>query len=79
LHEMFWDAIDIGGAVVHPTLGRGVITSKDIREISRRGYVTKLIHINFDCGQTCVFHSRVEHNTKVTESLAQDVQRALGL
>jgi len=77
LHEMFWDAIDIGGVVVHPSLGRGVIGSKDVREIGRRGYVTKLIHIRFDCGQSCVFHSRVEDNSKVSESLGQDVQRAI--
>lgn len=77
LHEMFWDAIDVGGSVVHPTIGRGTITGKEVRNIAREGYVAKLIRIRFDCGQTCVFHSRVENNDKVSESLAQEVEKAL--
>jgi ADP-ribosylglycohydrolase len=77
LHEMFWDAIDIGGAVVHPTLGRGTIKGKEVRDIAREGYVAKLIRINFDCGQSCIFHSRVENNEKVSESLGKDVEKAL--
>jgi ADP-ribosylglycohydrolase len=77
LHEMFWDAIDIGGAVVHPTLGRGIIKDKEVRPIAREGFVAKLIHITFDSGQTCIFHSRVEHNEKVSESLAKEVEKAL--
>lgn len=77
LHEMFWDAIEIGGAVIHPTLGRGVIKSKEVRDIAREGYAAKLIRIVFDCGQSCVFHSRVQDNEKVFESLARDIERAL--
>jgi hypothetical protein len=77
LHEMFWDAIDVGGMVVHPALGRGEITTKDVRPITREGYVVKLIEIAFDCGQTCTFHSRVENNGKVVESLGQAVQSFL--
>ena len=79
LHEMFWDAIDIGNMVVHPALGRGKITSKEIRKIAREGYVAKLIDITFDCGQTCVFHSRVQDNGKVSESLAEDIAKALNV
>jgi ADP-ribosylglycohydrolase len=77
LHEMFWDAIDVGGIVAHPTLGRGEIIKKDVRPIARAGYVMKLIQIAFDCGQTCFFHSRVEDNGKVAESLGQTVQNLL--
>jgi len=77
LHEMFWDAIDVGGSVVHPTLGRGIIRGKEVREIAREGYVAKLIRIQFDCGQSCIFHSRVENNDKVSESLAKAVEKAL--
>ena len=77
LHEMFWDAIDVGGSVVHPTLGRGIIKGKEVREIAREGYVAKLIRIQFDCGQSCIFHSRVENNDKVSESLAKAVEKAL--
>jgi ADP-ribosylglycohydrolase len=77
LHEMFWDAIDVGGIVVHPALGRGEITNKDVRTIARAGYVIKLIQIAFDCGQTCTFHSRVEENGKIAESLGEVVQSSL--
>jgi ADP-ribosylglycohydrolase len=77
LHEMFWDAIDIGGEVVHPALGKGTITEKHTQRIGREGYVTRLIGINFDCGQSCLFHSRVENERKVAESLGFEIQRAL--
>ena len=77
LHEMFWDTSDFDEVVVHPTLGRGTIINKEVKPIRREGYVAKLIHVKFDCGQSCVFHSRVENNEKVSESLAQDVAKAL--
>ncbi len=79
LHEMFWDALDIDGSVFHPALGRGKITKKEVRKIAREGYLAKLIHIRFDCGQTCVFHSRVQDNGKVSESISEDVLKALNL
>ncbi len=78
LHEMFWDAIDVDGIVVHPTLGRGRITHKRSAEIRREGYVAKLVSVEFECGQTCMFHSRVKNNDNVTESLARDIDTALG-
>lgn len=77
LHEMFWDALDEGSVVVHPTLGRGRITAKKVQPIAREGYVAKLIRIAFDCGQTCMFHSRVQNNLRVSESLACEVERSL--
>ena len=77
LHDMFWDALGEGGVVFHPTMGRGTIVHKVQKPIKREGYVAKLISIQFDCGQSCVFHSRVENNEKVSESLAQDVVNAL--
>ena len=77
LHEMFWDALGEGGVVFHPTIGRGTIVHKVEKPIKREGYVAKLISIQFDCGQSCVFHSRVEHNEKVSESLAQEIVNAL--
>jgi len=77
LHEMFWDALSEGGIVVHPALGQGKITKKEEKPIKRDDYVAKLIHVRFDCGQSCIFHSRVEHNDKISESLAQDVAHAL--
>ncbi len=63
--------------VVHPTLGHGAITKQDVKPIKRDGYVAKLIYVKFDCGQSCVFHSHVEHNEKISESLAEEVARAL--
>ncbi len=77
LHEMFWDALKEGGIVIHPTLGRGTITKTEVKPIKRDDYVAKLIHIKFDCGQSCIFHSRVAHNEKVSESLAEEITRAL--
>jgi ADP-ribosylglycohydrolase len=75
LHEMFWDAIDVGGSVVHPALGRGEITSKRVRQIGRKGHAAKLVRIKFDCGQTCVFHARVKGYEEISESLVKDLER----
>ncbi len=77
LHEMFWDQTCEGDDLVHPTLGHGIITKQEEKSINREGYVAKLIHVNFDCGQSCVFHSRVENNERVAESLAHEVANAL--
>lgn len=77
LHEMFWDTIGEGDAVMHPTLGRGTITNKVVKKIRRENHVAKLIRINFECGQTCTFHSRVKDNEKVSESLAPDIDKAI--
>jgi ADP-ribosylglycohydrolase len=77
LHEMFWDALGDGDKIAHPTLGRGTIRNRATRAISRDGYIAKLISIDFDCGQTCVFHSLVRNETRVSESLAEEIDRAL--
>lgn len=77
LHEMFWEAIHEGEVVFHPTLGRGVIKQKEVKPIRREGYVAKLLRVEFDCGQSCIFHSRVKDNNIVLESLARDVDKAL--
>jgi ADP-ribosylglycohydrolase len=77
LHEMFWDAIQEGGEVVHPTLGRGTIRTKEEKEIPRRGYVVKILNVAFDCGQTARFHSRLENHVRVTESLSEEILKAI--
>jgi ADP-ribosylglycohydrolase len=77
LHEMFWDAIEKGGVIAHPTLGKGIVTDKIVEPIPREDYIAKLLHVRFDCGQTCVFHSRVEKDGTVSESLAKDIEKAL--
>ena len=78
-HEMFWDELDEGCTIVHPTLGRGKIKGRTEKSMIRDGYVAKLIFIEFDSGQSCTFHSRVQNNEKVSESLAADIASALQL
>ena len=73
LREMFWDALSEGDFIVHPTLGRGRIQWRRKNPIRRRGYEVKLIAIAFDCGQTCIFHSRVAENGDISESLSRDL------
>jgi ADP-ribosylglycohydrolase len=77
MHEMFWDAIEVGGTIVHPALGRGRIIHKRVEKLRREGFVAKLLHVKFDCGQTCTFHSRVEDDNKVSQSLTSDIERTL--
>ena len=75
LHNMFWDAIKEGGKIFHPTLGRGVIREKKVRKIARKGYIVKLIRVQFDSGQSTIFHSRVrEEDGNLSESLGQDME-----
>ena len=74
---MFWDEMSKGEVIFHPTLGRGTIEGKVEKPIRREDYVIKLISVHFDCGQSCIFHSRVQNNEKVSESLAQDITNAL--
>jgi len=78
-HEMFWDELDEGCTIVHPTLGRGKIKGRTEKSMIRDGYVAKLIFVEFDSGQSCTFHSRVQNNEKVSESLAADIASALQL
>ena len=78
LHEMFWDAIGEGDSIHHPALGRGIIMSKEIKALPNVRYVAKIIGIDFDCGQTCVFHARVrQEDGEVNESLTKDIVKAL--
>ncbi len=77
LHELFWDAIDKGNRLVHPSLGPGIVLDKKVKPIRREGYEAKLIKIQFDCGQSCVFHSRVARDGTVSESLAKELKRGM--
>lgn len=77
LHEMFWDALGEGARLIHPTLGRGTVVKRRVHDIGREGYVAKLLRVAFDCGQACVFHSRVKDDLRVSESLAEQLQKAL--
>lgn len=76
LHEMFWDALNEGDIVVHPALGRGKIIQKFKRPILKKGYQVKLVEVSFDCGQTCTFHSRVAPDSRLSECLCADLEKA---
>jgi ADP-ribosylglycohydrolase len=78
LHEMFWDLLSEGSRLVHPALGPGTISRKEIKSIPRPEYIVRLIEVAFDCGQTCTFHARVSKEGEVSESLAKDLKRGLG-
>ncbi len=78
LHEMFWEALGEGDAVVHPTLGRGVIQKKTVKGMRREDYVVKIFKIKFDMGQSAYFHSRVSKEGFVKQSIGRDIEKALG-
>jgi len=77
LHEMFWDAIDVGDIVVHPSLGRGKIILKHVEQMARANYSAKLLHVQFDIGQKCVFHSRMKGSVEVSSSLGREIEKGL--
>lgn len=77
LHEMFWDALERGDKIVHPTLGKGTIHDKMVKDVKREDYVVKIIRIEFDVGQTAYFHSRVFKDGSVSESVGRELERAL--
>lgn len=75
LHEMFWEALNVGDRLNHPSLGSGTIKDKKIKPLPRDDYETKLVVINFDCGQSCTFHSRVKKGAgELNESLAKEIK-----
>jgi ADP-ribosylglycohydrolase len=76
-HDMFHNEHQEGDSVIHPALGLGTIVKQEEQSLQRQDYVARLIHVQFNCGQTCVFHSRVKANESPSESLAQAVARAL--
>jgi hypothetical protein len=78
LHEMFWDLLAEESRLVHPALGPGTVKRKEVKPIAREDYEAKLIKLEFDCGQTCIFHSRVSKNGEIGESLASEVKQGLG-
>ncbi len=75
LHEMFWDTLEEGKGIVHPALGHGIIKEKVTKPIQREGYHARLIRVSFDCGQTCIFHSRVASDGTLSESLSKNMSR----
>ncbi len=81
LREMFWEALEEGDAIVHPALGHGVIKGKEKKSLIRReDYIAQLIRIEFDCGQTCVFHSRISmKDGEPSVSLANETKKVLDL
>ncbi len=75
--KMLQDVLAVGDVVSHPTLGQGRLTQKLEKPIRREGSVGKLVTVQFECGQSCVFHSRVGRNGSMSGSLALDVESAL--
>lgn len=76
-HEMFQREYQDGNTLIHPALGLGAIQSQEEQPLRRDGYVARLIRVQFKCGQTCVFHSRVKGHESPSESLAREVAQAL--
>lgn len=77
LHEMFWDALAEGDMVFHPTLGKGIIQHKTVKDLRRDGYVAKIFKIKFNVGQTAYFHSRVSTDGVVNESMSRELEKVL--
>jgi len=76
LHEMFWEALKEGDTVIHPTLGKGIISKKYIQKIRRReDYLAKIFRITFQSGQTAYFHSRVSKEGFVKQSMSEEIQK----
>jgi hypothetical protein len=74
---MLQDVLAVGDVVSHPTLEQGKLTQKLEKPIRREGSAGKLVTVQFECGQSCVFHSRVGRDGSISESLALDVESAL--
>lgn len=80
LHELFWEAIEEKSSVIHPALGRGIIKHKEIKPLAnKQGFVAKLIEVDFDCGQSCTFHSRVSEEGGISESSAPNLGKVLNV
>jgi ADP-ribosylglycohydrolase len=77
LHELFWEALEEGSIVIHPTLGRGEIQGKILKQMQRDDYQAKIVKIKFDIGQTTYFHSRVSKFGALGESLSREVEKEL--
>nr|BBH94190.1 hypothetical protein KTA_23890 [Thermogemmatispora argillosa] len=74
---MFQREYQDSNTLIHPALGLGAILSQEEQPLRRDGYVARLIRVQFKCGQTFVFHSRIKEHESPSESLAREVARAL--
>jgi len=81
LHELFWDLLNKGDMISHPTLGMGRLLNKAIYPIANRiDYETRVFQVRFDTSQTVYFHSRVsKENFDVEQSLGKTVRKELSL
>ncbi|MHA1252354.1 MAG: ADP-ribosylglycohydrolase family protein [Candidatus Helarchaeota archaeon] len=78
LHNLFWEILDEGDKIIHPTLGKGEIINKRINKIRMRSdYVAKIFKVRFNSGQTVYFHSRVSKKGLVHESLYKYFAKSL--
>jgi len=77
LSEMFRNGLKEGDKIFHPALGQGVIKGNRVQPLKRKDYQVKIIEVEFECGQSCVFHFRVSKNGKLSENLAKDMKKML--
>src|SRR5258708_7034694 len=55
--------------VIHPILGDGTIIERVERAIPEKDFDVKLVRVQFTCGQSCLFRSKVEKDGRISESL----------
>ena len=58
-------------------MGRGMITEKKNSQEARQGNVAKLMGVEFESGQSCLFHSRVKDNYEVVESFGKELDKII--
>jgi len=58
-----------GDKVIHPVLGDGTIIERVERAIPEKDFDVKLVRVQFTCGQSCLFRSKVEKDGRLSESL----------
>ena len=79
LHELFWNLLDIGDMISHPTLGMGHLELKEIFPIAQKpDYEARVFKVSFDTKQSVYFHSRIsKEDWKVNQSLEVTVRKSL--
>ena len=74
MRDLFWDQIEPGCTIMHPIFGEGILQRKTEKETRREDYKVKLIDIHFKSGQSCSFHSRVNKDGNLSETLINDLR-----
>ncbi|GAA5441337.1 ADP-ribosylglycohydrolase family protein [Deinococcus caeni] len=82
MFEMFWDAIDVGSVMNHPTLGQGKVIKKVRNDVAYEAagkpkYYDANVVIKFIEGQTCSFHSVINDNGLPESGLIKRLEKIL--